>query len=502
MLLSSPCASRDARSSAGSNALHSLVFMVGGRVCFVLAQVLIARTLGSDGFGAFSLGWTIAGVGTLVGLLGLPHCCVQYQVHGRPLWRQGYLPIGLAWSTFLAVAIYFSSGWLAAGLFGAPESRGAIAGLALSIPMNVTLAIWSSSFKTFGWVRYGVFLTSAGLTIGPMIAVGGVWLLGCRDAAIYAYAYSAGLLPTVGLALLQQRKSGDGGESPAITARGRFALQSWLIHGLGVANLWVDRFMVATHSTLSQLGQYQAASQLSMIPMLLAATITSVFEAPIARAESAGMRTKVFVRAQLFQVHLTLAGCLVGMLTASTWLSLLFGTEFGAAGPVLALLLAAQLIRAMAGPAPTVLNLSGAPGLALWIVAASAATNIVLNFLLVPPFGAMGAAIGALIAAGVLALGALAICYRLKLLLPSFRPLIGVAVSLLAMGLGFLLTMAAFSAHPAFHYILTGVMLLSYFGPMAFLRVYAPEDEIARIVWRLTHSKVLEKEQDRDPVRT
>lgn len=460
-----------------ARALTPLVMMLAGRALFVIAQVVIARSTGPEGFGAFSLGWTVAGIGTLVGLLGLPHCCIRYGVSGRRVWTHGYMPIGIAFGLTCALAIYLNAGFLASEVFNAPASAGAIAGLAFSIPVNVALAIWSSAFKNDGQVAFGIFLTSAGLTLGPTVAVFGAWLLGRDDPTIYAWAYTIGLIPTVAQAIL--RPTRDRGEAVTLREKVRYGLQSWLTHGFGVVNFWIDRFIVGAFSTLAQLGQYQAASQLSMIPMLLAATATAVYEAPLARSNDRLDRGSVFLRAHLFQLHCTVAGCLAGMATASTWLEILFGSEFRAGGAALALLLFGQLVRSVGGPVISVLNLAGAPASALSITIASAVVNVLANLALVPSLGAVGAAAASCLASAILIAGGIWGCQRRRLLALELRHYRGVVISVAATLLAFLLVRGLAPTTIVGDVLLTGAMILAYFLPMMRRSMYAAEDEVA-----------------------
>lgn len=461
----------------------SLLYTVGGRALFVLLQVLLARSLGPEGFGAFSLAWTIAGIGIVFGTFGLPQCCLRYRVSGRPMWSHGYMPAGIAIGAAIAISSILGADVLADRFFGAPESTGAIAGLALSVPISIALAIWNASFKSAGRTVFAIYLTSIGLSLGPLITVTLCWLAGWRDPAVYAWAFSIGLLPAVAHAVSAGAALPDQGEAVPRAEKIRFAFQSAMIQGVGVINLWIDRLMVGIYSTLAQLGQYQAASQLSMIPMMLAVTVTAVHEAPLAKARDVQERSEIFLRAQLYQLHITVAGCLLGALTAPFWLTLLFGADFAAGGAMLAVLLLAQLVRAAGGPAITVLNLCGATHLAMATVIGSAAVNLALNFVLIGRLGGLGAAIAALTAAIVLVGGSLWACLARGLIVPLIgRGLLGVCASLASM----LVVSAA--AHrllfeaPMFEAFWVGAGVVGYFLPMFFLDIYSEFDDTAAML--------------------
>lgn len=246
--------------------------------------------------------------------------------------------------------------------------------------------------------------------------------------------------------------------------------------------MWVDRLAVAVLSTVAQLGLYQASSQLSMVPMMLATTITAVHEVDIARARSRVERTRVFVRAQLFQIHLVAAGCLAGMLTAPTWLSLLFGAEFSDAGAVLVLLLAGQLARAFGVPTVNVLNMAGAPELALRLTGAGLVLNLLLNVALIGPLGAVGAAAATLVATLAVTGAATGACLRRRLIRFRLHPLSGPAISVAGLFVLALPVKLIAPAGTATDLAVTAIAFAGYFAPMAVGVGYHDDDEIAGLL--------------------
>ncbi|HCX67714.1 MAG TPA: hypothetical protein DHK64_09320, partial [Rhodobiaceae bacterium] len=71
----------------------------------------------------------------------------------------------------------------------------------------------------------------------------------------------------------------------------------------------------------------------------------------------------------------------------------LFGANFDAGYPVLCVLMLGFLARAATGSTEYLLNMTGNQNAVGWTYGVAAVANIALNFLLVPSFGLMGAAI-------------------------------------------------------------------------------------------------------------
>jgi O-antigen/teichoic acid export membrane protein len=87
-----------------------------------------------------------------------------------------------------------------------------------------------------------------------------------------------------------------------------------------------------------------------------------------------------------------------GMALIAPLLLMLFGPSFSAGAAPLAVLCLALVVRSMMGPAALVLSIHDRPYASLPFVAAGIGSLVVGNWLLVPAFGLMGAALSAIIA--------------------------------------------------------------------------------------------------------
>lgn len=96
-------------------------------------------------------------------------------------------------------------------------------------------------------------------------------------------------------------------------------------------------------------------------------------------------------RALYLPLALTVAA-LAGCALLGSRVLAIFGPEFSHATPVLLVLVATQVFRALAGPSPHMLTLSGAQILNASLCAGALAVLATANFLLGPMYGPMGAA--------------------------------------------------------------------------------------------------------------
>ena len=452
-----------------------------GRGLYMLAQVVTARTLGPDGFGVFALAWTLAGIGTIIFNLGIPQNAIRFDVWGRSLWTTGYLPVGLVSTTLAALGLFALAEPLGRQAFDMPELPPVIRAIAPCIPLTVIVSIAVSGFKGEGRALLAIAFASVGLSVGPLLLL---WIasrqLSDPMPAQMALAYSLGLVPGALLVLaMTHRRRTTPVRLPPLVEQVRFGYQSLLVHSVGILNMWIDRMVMGFFVAPADLGHYQAASQLSMIPMMLGATIASIYEARLARAATTEVRTRHFIEAQLYQIHAVSLGCLIGIFTAPFWLDLLFGADFAPGGAMLAMLLAGQIGRAAGGPAVITLSMAGLPHLALRTTIVSLVVNLVLNFALVPWLGGLGAALGSAIAALVLSAQSIRLCLARGLIANRFDHLRGPAVALAASFLA--IGVVHLAMEPGAGRVLMTLVLgvLAYLLPITFLSEISDLDHIA-----------------------
>lgn len=195
---------------------------------------------------------------------------------------------------------------------------------------------------------------------------------------------------------------------PAEQARWwRFALP-WVLISLATDFFFdIDLLLLSHTLTREELAIFGVCTRLfSLISFGVAAvyavTLPDMFESE-ANADREAFKRKIgdanFV-ASVISVVLFL-----GMALVAPLLLMLFGPSFSAGAGPLAVLCLALVIRSMMGPASLVLSIHDRPYASLPFVALGIGSLVVCNWLLVPPFGLMGAALSAIIAITVWSVG-------------------------------------------------------------------------------------------------
>ncbi len=412
------------------------VLRVGGTGLALLAGIFLARMLGVEGFGI--LAYTTAWVSVLlvVGPLGfqqlLPREVAKYQTQAE-------------WGLLSGILEY---------------SRRSVAAVCTGLAVTAALAAWvlggfdtSSAAVTTLWIAL-VALPFSGLTRirqGAMRGLGHVVrgmipetfvapVLSCTVLAVLYLAFDASLLPqhavSIGLAitvtafLIGNRMLSAVLPAEVRSAEPTMAKRAWLasaapmvmITGLEVINGQMDIIMLGAMTSEKVTGIYSVAARGALLAVFIWAAINMAIGPIIARTYYSGdhVAMKTLIRKSAIGIFLfTLPVCAILFLFGEFFLSL-FGPEFIAGKPALNILLIGYLVMTLAGSAGLILKMTGHERDVMWTGAGAALVNVTLNAVLIPSFGAEGAATATAVSLSVWALASCVTVYLRLGINPTF----------------------------------------------------------------------------------
>ena len=177
--------------------------------------------------------------------------------------------------------------------------------------------------------------------------------------------------------------------------------------------------------TLEQAGIYGAAQNLSIIPglfgmsfspLLLATVSRLLFEAKTDQAKSMGLGAMRMV-VGLFPFGALIAGAAPEIVI---WV---FGQSFEPAGPILGVLIMGAIAFVMVTVAVAIVTASGAPRFTLYLSLPLVLLVVIGNLVMIPRFGALGAAMVTALCQGIGALTSVLVIYRLWSISPPIGTL-------------------------------------------------------------------------------
>lgn len=360
-----------------------------------LASLLYARALGPDGYGAYAYVIAWSTVLTVPAGLGYP----QYLIRegSRQPESVGWL---LRWATqrtwlagLGAIACMLAAAWL-----WAPSVDPLLFLIAAPLPLLTNLANVRTSLLQ---VR-GKFVASQWpqLLLAPTVMLGALLVLWRARGAITAIDVTSmmtlsvivGVLVTD--ALLRRSAPGNGSSRPGLAST-RQAVSFMWIGMLYLLTSRIDLIMLGTLVGPGAAGVYSLASRMAELVSFVLFASNTVIAPRMAQYHQQGDREKLqrLLSASGRRVFLaTLPIACAFVLFAPYLMRALYGTAFLEGATALQLLTVAQLFNVFAGPTALLLNMTGHEKLTTRGVGIALVTNTVLNAILIPPFGANGAA--------------------------------------------------------------------------------------------------------------
>lgn len=381
------------RSAIVRNAVANLALPAAA----VLTGPLLARALGVEGRGALAAVLAVLTLATFLAPLGMQEALV-YAVSRKTLPLRHALRIsvetGLLCGSVAAVLVALSAPLL---LRDAPETVWLLQAVTLTIPFAVIgmclrgVAQGQQRFNLMARERW-----SLGLVRLPLI----VALFAAGVLTVTTAAWINALVPLVAMLALVPalRRRGPAEETTLPLRHHRKQLVGYSFRTapgsmLAILGARVDQILLAPVAGLGQLGLYAVAVALSEIPLSAVNAVRDVVHATSTSRNDPAL----IARTTRTLVLITMPVVILGIAVTPIVLPLLFGENFTGAVPLAQILLAGLICHSTVTLLSTGMLSLGRPGLRSLVQIGSNATRLVLLVILIPLYGATGAAVGAFV---------------------------------------------------------------------------------------------------------
>ncbi|HEY2792314.1 MAG TPA: polysaccharide biosynthesis C-terminal domain-containing protein [Micromonosporaceae bacterium] len=354
----------------------------------------------------------------------------------RAAMRVAYVPISVV-SVAFTIAIWLMAPWLSRELLST-DSSAAVTSLrifALCLPFSVVGLVAQSGARGLGTtvpyvamervVRPGLQLAGAAVVV---VTLGAASWTGLAGSFSLPYILT-GVISVPWLIALRKRAERRAGQAPLPTSRDDWT-GFWKFSGpragTGLLTLGLQRLDVVIIGILrgtKDAAYYTAATRFLVVGQTisnaLSVAVQHRFSALMARGER-GDANKLYQMTTTWLILLTWPFYLSWAVLAHRLMAL-FGHAYQATFNVGIILALAMLVGTACGMVSMVLDMSGNTGVTLAQTALALTADIVIDLLLVPKYGPLGAAIGWATAIGLNNLLPLATLYRRYRLFPIGR---------------------------------------------------------------------------------
>lgn len=368
-------------------------------------SVLLARTLGAEGAGIYFLALTICTVAWAVGCFGLENSLLRFVAAGaskfdwgavKAVYRKS-MAISSLTSVALSALVFVMAPSLALTVFNKPELTDPLRYMALAIwPMTMVL-LQGESIKGLKRIRDSQLVNGV---VVPAVALSGLMLIGNRFGilgAVGAYGLAAVAAAAIGAWLWHR-------SIPKLTpVKTSFATRTllkscvplMLVSASYLVMQWSSTFALGIWGTKTDIGIFSVALRTANLTSFILISVNSIVAPKFSELYSRDDLEALENTARKSALLMTLIASpiLLSFLVFPQFIMGIFGSGFVDGGYLLSIIAVGQFINVATGSVGFLLVMTGHERLMRNNTMFVALFAVVLNLVLVPRFGALGAAI-------------------------------------------------------------------------------------------------------------
>lgn len=374
----------------------------------LIIAILLARFLGTAEYGQYTLVMTVIGFLAIPTTLGLPNLIVRlvaaYEVKKQWALLKGI--IGFSHITVILLSLLFSlAAYLLAGkykaVFNMDNSEVFVLAI-IMLPFMSIIAVQGAVMRGFHQTIKGQFSGTLFKSLLFFICVVAISYLNVPEAlhavmmaqvgcVFVAFIMSSILMRTSCLAELINIK-----KEMAIGEWVKSALPLLFMGGVQIVNQQTDILMTAHYLNDSAVGIYQVSLKFSELTVFLLMAVNLAISPMISSLHQQGKLSELqdlMTRSARYISLFTIPIVLLLLFIGEKLIALTFGELYVEANTPLMILLIGQCMNVLVGSVGVLLIMTGYEKLATIGLVVSACANVLLNVLLIPEYGIVGAAI-------------------------------------------------------------------------------------------------------------
>ncbi len=386
----------------------TFVGSVIGKGLIFISMIVLARILSTEMLGIYVLGLAILNLSSLISRLGLDTGALRFvsmyygsddrsKIKGTII--QSIVFSFLAGS-ILGVIMFFNADIISIKIFKNPELTWVIKVFSVGVPFFSSLMVAATATRGFQRMQYFVYvkeLFQPGMNLFLIVLL---YLVGFKlYGAVLAWVISLGLGFLLALISIVKvfpdmlRKEVRPVFEPAKMLK--FSIPLLGVGFLYFLILWTDTLMLGYFRPMEEVGIYRVAAQTALLLTIFLTSSNAIFAPIIADLYNRGKNEeldRLFKITTKWTFYASFAFFII-ILFSSREIMQLFGQKFIIGSGILIILAFAQFVNGSTGGVGFALIMSGRERLEFLNTFLVALSNIVLNILLIPKYGMLGAAL-------------------------------------------------------------------------------------------------------------
>ena len=393
--------------------------MFYGNINRYLYTLLLARWVGSEFLGIYSLANSVRLISEVFGKMGMEIGVMRFVSLLNPDIEKKKIQrlIGSAVKMTMAISVVIMAGLLVSSGFivthilkGPPLLKIVLMVFAIAIPFNAITLVVAFATQGFKRLKYKIFITQfLNPTILLVVMIISFWFISVEVALMAPMLVSSIIGFIVMFAVLKKLtgvKNQQLLKAPFDRELLVFSYPLMFVTILLTLMHWMDILMLGAFTNASTVGLYHPAARTAGLLQALLASFLSIYSPMIAQFHAKSDQKNMSGSYKLVSRWLLTFSIPVALifLVYPKKVMLLFGAEYLPSANILMVLTAATFIHAILGAAQSTLSMTGHTRLVLWNAIGAFVINIILNIILIPNYGMIGAAWATLISLFVISL--------------------------------------------------------------------------------------------------
>ena len=396
----------------GKESTITFTGLMYGNINRYLYTALLARWVGAEFLGIYSLANSIMLISEVLGKMGLETGIMRFVSRLNPESDSvkiqkviaSALKMTAVFSLVIMVGLIISSGYIVTQILNEPPLlTSVLIVFAIAIPFNALTLISAFATQGFKRLKYKTLVTqflNPTLLLGSMVIC--FWFVSTRSSIMVPMLIT-GIIGFFVMIVLLKRVSGVSNDQ-IIKAKFdssllKFSYPLMFVTILQTFMHWMDILMLGYFTDATTVGLYHPAARTAGLLQALLLSFLSIYAPMMAQFHSEGDRNKMVDTYKLVSRWLLMCAIPISavFIIFPGKVLLLFGPEYLPSAKILVILTWATFIQAIFGAAGPTLSMSGHTKLVLWNTIGAFLLNFGLNIFLIPKYGIIGAAIATLI---------------------------------------------------------------------------------------------------------
>ncbi len=402
--------------SADSRIVRSL--FKGGAIVFtgliisklfgLIYRIIVGRSLGPEEYGIISVMLAVSSVIGALAYIGIPQGVQKYVSEYRgddntqkqvEIVRTGLLLVTIP-SFLTGLALFLLAPWLSAELFNEPRAIWPLRFIAIILPLRAWRKVLVKTTEAHEKMQYRVYINyiyrdTTKLILTLLFIFLGYSYLGA--AAAFAIAFGSAVIVAIYFTYKVLPELFKTPRKPS-KQYNKLLHHSWPLFAAGLfASIagYIDTFMLQTFLGSEEVGLYNAAYPFAAAITFAGSAFGSIYLSNASKLYGAGKTKEMNEAYKLVVKWVSLISLpsFVILITYPETILQLFGSEYLEMANILRILAFGFLLSALIGPATKIIQAIDKTKYKLYLTLFIGTANIVLNYLLIPIYGVLGAAL-------------------------------------------------------------------------------------------------------------